>query len=122
MFAGCNALLEDVLSSSKQIKFACMRYEGDTYSKTKGNAPYLYTTKQIDQFVRGAFLRMTSRKVHEGEFGSELYTLTKWDKLSHFIIPINAHDLLIVFIDDDKNILKIIEKTIELKDKFQETQ
>jgi hypothetical protein len=111
-------ICSDILSISDKIRYVGIYDAGEFYHKLKKNTSNYLTNKETELSLSQAVYRWSTRKKMASKVGKPIFSMAKYEKMYRFTLPLNGAGLILVSLEPEGNPLEIIEKVLELKEKF----
>ena len=110
----CNKILD----LDKKIRYVAIYDFGELYEKIRPGLKSYLSKEETEMSLSQAVYRWSTRKKISGKIGNPVFALAKYEKIIRITIPIGGAGLILVSTELDVNLIEIVEKVIEIKNKY----
>ena len=110
----CNRILD----SNKKIRYVGVYDFGELYEKIRPGIKSFLSKEETEMSLSQAVYRWSTRKKIAGKIGNPIFALAKYEKIFRITIPIGGAGLILISTELDVNLIEIVEKVIEIKNKY----
>ncbi len=110
----CNEILE----CDKKIRYVGVYDYGELYDKMRPGLKSYLSREETELSLSQAIYRWSTRKKTAGKIGNPIFALAKYEKIYRVTIPIDGAGLILITTELDANVIKIIDKILEIKKKY----
>ena len=106
----CNEILE----SNEAIRYVGVYDYGELFDKTRNGIKSYLTKEETETSLSHAVYRWSTRKKTSDKIGKPVFALAKYEKIYRITMPIGGAGLILVSTELDVDIIKIINKILEI--------
>jgi hypothetical protein len=108
---------DEILECDKDIRYVGVYDYGELYDKMKPGLKSHLSREETEMSLSQAVYRWSTRKKTADKIGKPIYALTKYEKIYRVTIPIGGAGLILISIELDADVNRIVEKIITIKNK-----
>jgi len=110
----CNEILE----CDKKIRYVGVYDYGELYDKMRPGLKSHLSREETELTLSQAIYRWSTRKKTAGKIGNPIFALAKYGKIYRITIPIGGAGLILISTELDTDVIKIVDKILEIKKKY----
>ena len=110
----CNEILE----CDKKIRYVGVYDYGELYDKMKPGLKSHLSREETELTLSQAIYRWSTRKKTAEKIGNPIFALAKYEKIYRITIPIGGAGLILISTELDADVIKIVDKVLEIKKKY----
>jgi len=109
---------DEILNISNKIRFVAIYDEGNFFHKMRDGLQSYLTQEETENSMAQAVIRWSSRKKLATKLGAPVFAMAKYGKVNRVTIPVGQAGLILVSMETDVDINKIVDKIIEKRGHF----
>jgi hypothetical protein len=110
-------ICDEILECDKDIRYVGVYDYGELYDKMKPGLKSHLSREETEMSLSQAVYRWSTRKKTADKIGKPIYALAKYEKIYRVTIPIGGAGLILISIELNADVNKIVEKIITIKNK-----
>lgn len=111
-------ICDEILECDEDIRYAGVYDYGELYDKMRPGLKSHLSREETELSLSQAVYRWSTRKKTIDKIGKPIYALAKYEKIYRVTIPINGAGLILISIELDTDVNKIVEKVVMIKNKY----
>ena len=111
-------LCNEILNISNKIRFVAIYDEGNFFHKMRDGLQSYLTQAETENSMAQAVFRWSSRKKMAKKLGGAVFAMAKYGKVNRVTIPVGQAGLILVSMETDVDINKIVDMIIEKRGHF----
>ena len=111
-------ICDDILVSDSKIRYVGVYDYGELYDKMRQGLKSHLTREETEMSLSHAIYRWSTRKKTSEKIGKPLFAITKYEKIYRLTIPIGGAGIILISTELDADVLGIVDKIIEIKNKY----
>jgi len=113
-------ICDEILECDEKIRYVGVYDYGELYDKMKPGVKSYLSREETEMSLSHAVYRWSTRKKTSEKIGKSVFTLAKYEKIFRITIPIRGAGLILISTELDADIIKIIDKILQIKNKYSE--
>ena len=113
-------ICDEILECDKKIRYVGVYDYGELYDKMKPGLKSYLSREETEISLSHAVYRWSTRKKIAEKIGKSVFALAKYEKIFRITIPIGGAGLILISTELDADIIKIIDKILQIKNKYSE--
>ncbi|MGH1566657.1 MAG: hypothetical protein ACRBB5_04410 [Nitrosopumilus sp.] len=113
-------ICDEILECDKKIRYAGVYDYGELYDKMKPGLKSYLSKEETKMSLSHAIYRWSTRKKTSEKIGKSIFALAKYEKIFRITIPIGGAGLILISTELEADIIKIIDKILQIKNKYSE--
>lgn len=113
-------ICDEILECDKKIRYVGVYDYGELYDKMKPGLKNYLSREETEISLSHAVYRWSTRKKTAEKIGKSVFALAKYEKIFRITIPIGGAGLILISTELDTDIIKIIDKILQIKNKYSE--
>lgn len=111
-------ICDEVLECDKKIRYVGVYDYGELYDKMRQGLKSHLTREETEMSLSQAVYRWSTRKKTSEKIGKPIFALAKYEKIYRITIPIGGAGLILITTELDADVNKIVDKILEIKNKY----
>lgn len=111
-------ICDQVLECDKKIRYVGIYDYGELYDKMRQGLKSHLTREETEMSLSQAIYRWSTRKKTSDKIGKPIFALAKYEKIYRITIPIGGAGLILISTELDADVNKIVDKILEIKNKY----
>ena len=111
-------ICDEVLKCDNQIRYVGIYDYGELYDKMKSGVSSYLTREETEISLSQAIYRWSTRKKTVSKIGKPIFAMAKYEKIYRVTVPIGGAGLILISTELDANIIEIVDKILEIKNKY----
>lgn len=111
-------ICDEVLDADTKIRYVGVYDYGELYDKMRQGLKSHLTREETEMSLSHAIYRWSTRKKTSEKIGNPMFAITKYEKIFRLTVPIGGAGLILISTELDANVLVIVEKILEIKNKY----
>ena len=111
-------ICDEILECDKDIRYVGVYDYGELYDKMKPGLKSHLSREETEISLSQAVYRWSTRKKTADKIGKPIYALAKYEKIYRVTIPIGGAGLILISIELNADVNKIVEKILTIKNKY----
>ncbi|MFQ5497200.1 MAG: hypothetical protein ACE5DU_04860 [Nitrosopumilus sp.] len=111
-------ICDKVLDADTKIRYVGIYDYGELYDKMRQGLKSHLTREETEMSLSHAIYRWSTRKKTSEKIGKPMFAITKYEKIFRLTVPIGGAGLILISTELDANVLGIVEKILEIKNKY----
>lgn len=91
---------------------------GELYEKMRPGLKRYLSREETEMSLSQAVYRWSTRKKTVNKIGKPIFALAKYEKVYRATVPIGGAGLILISIELDTNVNKVIDKILKIKNKY----
>ena len=108
---------DEILECDKDIRYVGVYDYGELYDKMKPGLKSHLSREETEMSLSQAVYRWSTRKKTADKIGKPIYALAKYEKIYRVTIPIGGAGLILISIELNVDVNRIVEKILTIKNK-----
>ena len=113
-------ICDEILECDKKIRYVGVYDYGELYDKMKPGLKSYLSKEETEMSLSHAIYRWSTRKKTSEKIGKSIFALAKYEKIFRITIPIGGAGLILISTELEADIIKIIDKILQIKNKYSE--
>ena len=109
-------ICDEILGCDQDIRYVGIYDYGELHDKMRPGLESHLSRKETETSLSQAVYRWSTRKKTAEKIGKPVYALAKYEKIYRITISIGGAGLILVTMELDVDVNKVIEKIITIKD------
>ena len=111
-------ICDEILECDKKIRYVGVYDYGELYDKMKPGLKSHLSREETELSLSQAIYRWSTRKKTAEKIGKPIFALAKYEKIYRVTIPIGGAGLILITTELDADVIKIVDKILEIKNKY----
>ena len=111
-------ICDEILEFNEKIRYAAVYDYGELHDKIRPGVTSHLTREETETSLSQAIYRWSTRKKTADKIGTPIFALAKYEKIYRITVPIGGAGLILITIELDVNVNEIVDKTLEIRDKY----
>ncbi len=111
-------ICDEILECDKKIRYVGVYDYGELYDKMKSGLKSHLSREETELTLSQAIYRWSTRKKTAEKIGNPIFALAKYEKIYRITIPIGGAGLILISTELDADVIKIVDKVLEIKKKY----
>ena len=111
-------ICDEILEFNEKIRYAAVYDYGELHDKIRPGVTSHLTREETETSLSQAIYRWSTRKKTADKIGTPIFALAKYEKIYRITIPIGGAGLILITTELDVNVNEIVDKTLEIRDKY----
>ena len=111
-------ICDEILDCDSKIRYVGIYDFGELYDKMRDGVENYLSREETETSLSQAVYRWSTRKKTSEKIGKPIFALAKYEKIFRVTIPIGGAGLILISTELDVNLIEIVEKVIEIKNKY----
>ena len=111
-------ICNNILDLDKKIRYVAIYDFGELYEKIRPGLKSYLSKEETEMSLSQAVYRWSTRKKISGKIGNPVFALAKYEKIIRITIPIGGAGLILISTELDVNLIEMLDKIIEIKNKY----
>ncbi|WP_297594614.1 hypothetical protein [Nitrosopumilus sp.] len=111
-------ICDEILEADKKIRYVGIYDYGELYDKMRNGIKSHLSREETELSLSQAVYRWSTRKKTADKIGKPIFALAKYEKIYRLTIPIGGAGLILISAELDSDVLGIVEKILEIKNKY----
>ena len=113
-------ICDEILASDKKIRYVGIYDYGELYDKIQSGKKSLLSREETELSLSQAVYRWSTRKKTSDKIGKPEFALAKYEKIYRVTVPVGGAGLILFSTELDANVIEIVNKVLEIKNKYSE--
>lgn len=113
-------ICNDILECDKKIRYVGVYDYGELYDKMRPGVESFLSREETELSLSQAVYRWSTRKKTSDKIGKPIFALAKYEKIYRVTIPVGGAGLILISTELDANVNEIVDKILEIKNKYSE--
>ena len=111
-------ICDEILEFNEKIRYAAVYDYGELHDKLRPGITSHLTSEETETSLSQAIYRWSTRKKTADKIGTPIFALAKYEKIYRITVPIGGAGLILITTELDVNVNEIVDKTLEIRDKY----
>jgi len=111
-------ICDEILECDKKIRYVGTYDYGELYDKMRPGLKSHLSREETELSLSQAIYRWSTRKKTAEKIGKPMFALAKYEKIYRITVPIGGAGLILITTEIDANVIEIVDKILEIKNKF----
>ena len=111
-------ICDEILELNEKIRYAAVYDYGELHDKIRPGITSHLTREETETSLSQAIYRWSTRKKTADKIGTPIFALAKYEKIYRITVPIGGAGLILITTELDVNVNEIVDKTLEIRDKY----
>ena len=111
-------ICDEILELNEKIRYAAVYDYGELHDKIRPGVTSHLTREETETSLSQAIYRWSTRKKTADKIGTPIFALAKYEKIYRITIPIGGAGLILISIELNADVNKIVEKILTIKNKY----
>ena len=111
-------ICDEVLDADTKIRYVGVYDYGELYDKMRQGVKSHLTREETEMSLSHAIYRWSTRKKTSEKIGKPMFAITKYEKIFRLTVPIGGAGIILISTELDADVLGIVEKIVEIKNKY----
>ena len=111
-------ICDEILEFNEKIRYAAIYDYGELHDKLRPGITSHLTREETETSLSQAIYRWSTRKKTADKIGTPIFALAKYEKIYRITVPIGGAGLILITTELDVNVNEIVDKTLEIRDKY----
>ncbi len=111
-------ICDEILECDKKIRYVGTYDYGELYDKMRPGLKSHLSREETELSLSQAIYRWSTRKKTAEKIGKPMFALAKYEKIYRITVPIGGAGLILITTELDANVIQIVDKILEIKNKF----
>ncbi len=111
-------ICDEILECDKKIRYVGVYDYGELYDKMRPGLKSNLSREETELSLSQAIYRWSTRKKTAEKIGKPIFALAKYEKIYRVTVPIGGAGLILISIDLNVDVNLIVEKILEIKNKY----
>jgi len=111
-------ICDEILECDKKIRYVGTYDYGELYDKMRLGLKSHLSREETELSLSQAIYRWSTRKKTAEKIGKPIFALAKYEKIYRITVPIGGAGLILITTELDANVIEIVDKILEIKNKF----
>lgn len=113
-------ICDEILECDKKIRYVGVYDYGELHDKMRSGVESFLSKEETELSLSQAVYRWSTRKKTADKIGKPIFALAKYEKIYRITIPIGGAGLVLLSTELDANVNELIDKVIEIINKYSE--
>ena len=111
-------ICDEILDADTKIRYVGVYDYGELYDKMRQGVKSYLTREETEMSLSHAIYRWSTRKKTSEKIGKPMFAITKYEKIFRLTVPIGGAGIILISTELDADVLRIVEKIVEIKNKY----
>jgi len=111
-------ICDEILGCDEKIRYAGVYDYGELYDKMRVGVKNHLSREETELSLSQAVYRWSTRKKTAEKIGKPIFALAKYEKIYRITIPSTGAGLILISTELDANVIEIVDKILEIKNKY----
>ena len=111
-------ICDEILEFNEKIRYAAVYDYGELHDKIRPGVTSHLTREETETSLSQAIYRWSTRKKTADKIGTPIFALAKYEKIYRITVPIGGAGLILITTELDVNVNEVVDKTLEIRDKY----
>ena len=111
-------ICDEILACDKKIRYVGIYDYGELYDKIQSGKKSLLSREETELSLSQAVYRWSTRKKTSEKIGKPIFALSKYEKIYRITIPVGGAGLILISTELDANVNEIVDKVLDVKNKY----
>jgi len=111
-------ICNEILKCDKNIRYVGVYDFGELYEKMRPGLKSYLSREETEMSLSQAVYRWSTRKKTVNKIGKPIFALAKYEKVYRVTVPIGGAGLILISIELDTDVTKVIDKILKIKNKY----
>ncbi len=111
-------ICDEILACDKKIRYVGIYDYGELYDKIQSGKKSLLSREETELSLSQAVYRWSTRKKTSEKIGKPIFALAKYEKIYRITIPVGGAGLVLISTELDANVNEIVDKVLDVKNKY----
>ena len=111
-------ICDEILECDENIRYVGVYDYGELYDKMRSGVKNHLSREETELSLSQAVYRWSTRKKTAEKIGKAVFALAKYEKIYRVTIPIGGAGLILISTELDADIIEIVDKILEIKNKY----
>ena len=113
-------ICDEILDLNQNIRYAAVYDYGELHDKMRSGVESFLSREETELSLSQAVYRWSTRKKTSDKIGKPEFALAKYEKIYRVTVPVGGAGLILFSTELDVNVIEIIDKVLEIKNKYSE--
>lgn len=113
-------ICDEILKCDKDIRYVGIYDYGELYDKVQPGKKSWLSKEETELSLSQAIYRWSTRKKTADKIGKPIFALAKYEKIYRITLPIGGAGLILASTELDADVIGIIDKILNIKNKYSE--
>jgi hypothetical protein len=111
-------ICDEILKCDRNIRYVGVYDFGELYEKMRPGLKSYLSREETEMSLSQAVYRWSTRKKTTNKIGKPIFALAKYEKIYRVTVPIGGAGLILISIELDTDVEKIVKKILKIKNKY----